>query len=145
MSAYTQLAEELFERGFNCAQSVLAVFCEKYDADYDTAVRAAAGFGGGFGCGEVCGALSGAIMAVGQKYGPTEPEDAAEKENCHARTAEAVDRFRARCGAVRCGDLLGCDASTPEGRELYEAENLRAKICVPAVTGAVEILEALGY
>jgi C_GCAxxG_C_C family probable redox protein len=135
----------MFERGFNCAQSVLAVFCEKHDADFDTAVRAAAGFGGGIGCGEACGALSGAVMVVGQKYGPTEPEDASGKENCHARTAEVVERFRARNGAARCGDLLGCDASTPEGREHYEAENLRAKICVPAVQSAVEILEALGY
>ncbi|MDR1217860.1 MAG: C-GCAxxG-C-C family protein [Oscillospiraceae bacterium] len=145
MSEYTDLAVDLFERGFNCAQSVLAVFCEKYGADIDTAARAAAGFGGGLGCGEACGALSGAIMVVGQKYGAVEPEDAAAKENCRARTTEVTERFRARNGAVRCSDLLGCQTSTPEGRERYEADGLRARICVPAVVGAVEILEEIGY
>jgi C_GCAxxG_C_C family probable redox protein len=145
MSQYTDLAVELFARGFNCAQSVAAVFCDRCDADYDTAVRAAAGFGGGLGCGEVCGALSGAVMVVGQKYGPVEPEDAHEKENCHNATAELVGRFRARNGAVRCGDLLGCQLSTAEGRERYEANNLRETVCVPVVTGAVAILEELGY
>jgi C_GCAxxG_C_C family probable redox protein len=135
----------LFSRGFNCAQAVAAAFCDKYEADCDTVARAAAGFGGGLGCGETCGALSGAVMVVGQKYGPAEPEDAYEKENCHNRTAEFVERFRGRNGAVRCEDLLGCRLSTPEGRERYEADNLRETVCVPAVTGAVAILEELGY
>jgi C_GCAxxG_C_C family probable redox protein len=139
------LAAEIFARGFNCAQSVAAVFYDRYDADYDTAVRAAAGFGGGLGCGEVCGALSGAVMVVGQRYGPVEPEDAYGKENCHNRTAELVERFRERNGAVRCRELLGCHLSTPEGRERYEAEKLRETVCVPLVMGAVAILEELGY
>jgi C_GCAxxG_C_C family probable redox protein len=145
MSEYSQLASEIFDRGFNCAQSVFTVFCDRYDIDPDTAARAAGSFGGGLGCGEICGALCGAAMVVGQKYAPTEPEDLAGKENCHAHTAELVEHFRARNGAIRCRDLLGCDLSQPEDKERYEAANLRENICRPAVSGAVEILEELGY
>jgi C_GCAxxG_C_C family probable redox protein len=145
MSKYSDFAAEIFERGFNCAQAVAVVFCDKYDVDAETAARAAAGFGGGLGCGEVCGALTGGVMAVGMRYGGAAPEDAAEKENCHAHTAEVVAMFHKMCGAVRCREMLGCDISAQEGAETYESENLRERICVPAVKGTVEILESLGY
>jgi C_GCAxxG_C_C family probable redox protein len=145
MSEKSDRAAYLFERSFNCAQSVLAVFCDAYDTDFETAVRSAAGLGGGVRCGEICGALSGAVMAVGLRYGWADPDDDSARENCAAKTAEVVSAFRTENGAVRCRDLLGCDVSTAEGASRFQAENLRERVCVPAVRGAVELLERLGY
>ena len=65
-----ELAAQYHERGYGCAQSVLASFAGDYGLDEGLALRMATGFGSGMGrlC-EVCGALTGAFMVIGLKYG----------------------------------------------------------------------------
>ena len=66
MITKVELARQYHERGFNCAQSVLAPFAPDYGLSEETALRISTGFGSGMGrlC-DVCGALTGAFMAVG--------------------------------------------------------------------------------
>lgn len=53
-------AIELHHKGFNCAQAVVMAYCDMFDMDEKTAMRAAEGFGGGMGgFNSTCGALSG--------------------------------------------------------------------------------------
>jgi C_GCAxxG_C_C family probable redox protein len=63
------LAAQYHERGYGCAQSVLATYAGEFGLDEGLALRLATGFGSGMGrmC-EVCGALTGAFMVVGMKY-----------------------------------------------------------------------------
>ena len=52
MPTRSELATELFNSGFNCSQSVAAVFSEKYGLPQSMALNVASGFGGGVRCGE---------------------------------------------------------------------------------------------
>ncbi len=49
MSDKTELARQYHERGFNCAQSVLAPFAPEYGLSEDVALRISTGFGSGHG------------------------------------------------------------------------------------------------
>ena len=63
-------AKELFKSGYNCAQSVFAVYAERYGIDFETALKLSSSFGGGMGrLREVCGAVSGMFMAAGLATG----------------------------------------------------------------------------
>lgn len=59
-----ELANLNHESGFNCAQSVLAVFAEDYGMPLKLALKLASPFGGGMRMAATCGALTGALMAL---------------------------------------------------------------------------------
>ena len=61
-----QKAEDLFAQGYNCAQSVAAVFSEELGISQKTMLRLAQPFGAGMGrMREVCGCVSGMFLALG--------------------------------------------------------------------------------
>lgn len=136
---------DLFHNGFNCAQSVIGVFCHDYDLDQEDAFRIACGLGGGCRCGDLCGAVSGGVLVVGLRYGNTSAEDTAAKATCDLRTAEFTGKFMERHGSVTCRELLGIDLSLPENREKANAQNLFDLKCRGFVRDAVQLLEELGY
>ncbi len=73
MSDKAERAAELFQKGYNCSQSVIGAYAEELGVPEETALRMAAGFGGGIGrCGEACGALTGGVMVVGLRTGSAE-------------------------------------------------------------------------
>ena len=145
MQTKQELAVELFNSGFNCSQSVAAVFAEKYGLPQSMALNVVSGFGGGVRCGEICGAVTGAAMIIGLKYGQTRADDKEAKSKCNAETVEFTTRFRSQNKSVVCRDILGYDISTPEGQEKAKNKNLFSTTCVDMVTSAVIILEDMGY
>ena len=108
-------AAALFGSGFNCAQSVLVVFCEGYGLSQETGLKVASGFGGGVRRGEICGAVTGAVLAIGLKHGQCKAEDKETKADCNQRAEDFLKEFEKRNGSVICRDILGCDLSTQEG------------------------------
>ncbi len=71
----------------------------------DEMVRAATSFGGGVALSKnICGCLSASAMAVGMKFGTTEPTGTAPRP-AYARTKAVIDRFKERFGSTQCGDL----------------------------------------
>ena len=138
-------ASAVFSSGFNCAQSVFSVFCEKYGIDKEAAFKLSGGLGGGFRSGEVCGAVSGAVLVVGLKYGQYIAEDKEAKLICNAKTEEFLNEFRKRNNSIICRDILGVDTSTEDGRKQAMDRNLFRTICDDMVRSAVLILEDLGY
>ncbi len=69
-------AEEYFRSGgYFCSEAIVATINELLDSPFTPEiVRMASGFPIGIGrSGCVCGAISGGIMALGMKYGRTEP------------------------------------------------------------------------
>ncbi|MHB8157724.1 MAG: C-GCAxxG-C-C family protein, partial [Desulfocucumaceae bacterium] len=103
-------------------------------------------FGGGMASqGETCGAVTGALMVIGLRYGNISNwrgEDAA-KDKTYATAMELISRFKSINGTVRCKELLGCDLSTPEGRELSKERNLFTTLCPKFVRDAAEIVKEL--
>ncbi len=136
-------AAELFKSGFNCAQSVLGAFCEDYDMKTETALKIACGLGSGARSGELCGAVSGAVLVIGLKYGS---DDAHSKVLCATKTEEFMQAFKEKNKHIVCRELLGCDITTPEGKDKKAlAEQHFTGICTDMVVGAAQILVSLGY
>lgn len=145
MKTRAEKAAELFNSGFNCAQSVLTVFSEKYGVSNETALKMSCGLGGGCRFGEICGAVSGAVLVIGLKYGQSNAEDKVSKSICYEKTVEFINEFKAANDFIVCRDILGCDISVKEEYERAQNRRLFDTLCVAMVKSAVEILVNLGY
>lgn len=98
---------ELFKEGFNCCQSVVAAFADKYGFTKEQALKMSASFGGGIGrMRETCGAACGMFMLAGLETGSTEGSDREKKSANYAFVQELAAEFKKRNGALRCADLL---------------------------------------
>lgn len=118
MSEKSDKAVELFRSGYNCAQAVLAVFCEELGMDLETAMKVSASFGGGMGrMKEVCGTVSAMFMAAGLAY--AKPGNNAEQ---YKIVQELAQKFKDKNETIICREL----AKTP---------------CPNLVKDSVEILE----
>jgi len=134
-------AARLFNSGFNCSQSILAAFCEKFGMDRETALKLACGFGGGMGrLQETCGAVTGAFMLLGLKYGGCTEDGGAAKEKTYSEVREFAARFAERNGSIKCRELVGVDFLYGDKKTV----SVRVKeICPHMVESAAEILKAM--
>ena len=137
-----EMAVSLFKEGFNCSQSVVAAFADKYGFTREQALKMSASFGGGIGrMRETCGAACGLFMLAGLETGATEGADRNGKAANYALVQELAEEFKQRNGALRCADLLGLSkkepvVSTPEARtDQYYAK----RPCVKMVEEAARI------
>ena len=137
-----EMAVSLFKEGFNCSQSVVAAFADKYGFTREQALKMSASFGGGIGrMRETCGAACGLFLLAGLETGATEGADREGKAANYALVQELAEEFKQRNGALRCADLLGLSkkepgVSTPEARtDQYYAK----RPCVKMVEEAARI------
>jgi C_GCAxxG_C_C family probable redox protein len=133
MTTRTTLAATYHQRGYGCAQAVLASFSEDFGLGEEAALRLSTGFGSGMGrlC-EVCGALTGAFMVVGLKHGKVVTDGTkygTNTETTYRLVAELAARFKARNGSIYCRDLIGHDLSIPEERERVIQQGLFNSTC----------------
>ena len=112
-----QLAKQIFEEGYNCAQAVVIAFCEETGLSREQAARLASTFGGGMGrMREVCGAVSGMLMVEGMLRGYSDPKAKEEKSAVYARVRALAERFREENHSIICRELL-IDTETTPGNE----------------------------
>jgi len=144
MTNYVNKARELFDKGFNCSQSVLGAFAEDFGIPLETSLCIASGFGGGISRkGEVCGAVSGAVMAIGLASGSSDPQDKEAKEHTYILVQQFTGAFRDKHTHVRCPDLLGMDIGNPEALQQVRQQNLFETICPGLVEDAARIVAAV--
>jgi len=142
MSDQAERATELFQKGYNCAQSVIGAYAAQLGVPEDIALRMAAGFGGGLGrCGEACGALTGGVMVVGLRCGSAEADPVA-KLRAYEAARVFIEAFWARSGAITCRDLLGVDISDQEAYQHAREEGRFKSICPGLVRSAAELLSS---
>lgn len=134
-------ALELFSSGFNCSQSVIAVFCDDLSVSREVALKITTGFGGGLRNGELCGAVSGAAMVIGMKEGHYIKGDNESKSKSYRLTKEFTDEFRAVNGDIVCKKLLGYDLSKPEEYIILDEKGAFQTECPKYILSAIEILE----
>ena len=109
-----EMAVSLFKEGFNCSQSVVAAFADKYGFTREQALKMSASFGGGIGrMRETCGAACGLFLLAGLETGATEGADRDGKAANYALVQELAEEFKQRNGALRCADLLGLSKKEP--------------------------------
>lgn len=138
---HTEKAIDLFHRGYNCAQSVFAAFCDETGLDEKAALKLSSSFGGGIGrLREICGAASGMVMALGSIYGYTDPDDFQEKAHHYARVQELMLKFRDEMGCFLCRDILNSADISPVPTKRTE-EFYKMRPCDRAVFIAAELLD----
>ena len=77
--------------------------------------KLATGFGGGIGRrGSICGALSGSVMALGMKFGRTDPNDKETVTRLYEKCRQFWDRFEKEFGNVHCLHITGFLLEKPE-------------------------------
>lgn len=142
-SEYAKKAMQLFKEGYNCSQSVLLAFKDKYDIDEKTALRLSSSFGGGMGrLREVCGTVSGMFMVAGLLYGYDSPKDREGKTEHYTRIQELAQKFKDLNGSIVCRDLLGLsvskDSPIPSERT---AEYYKKRPCINLIGMSAAIME----
>lgn len=131
-----------FSQKFNCAQIAFAHGAYFLGLDVDTALKIPAVFGGGMHHGNECGAVTGALMAIGLKYGNSEPNDAEQVAIALKKQAEFEEKFKARHQSIMCRDLLnGMDFGKPEDAPKIAKSGLTATLCPQIVADACDILD----
>jgi len=138
-------ADKLFRDGYNCSQAVFAAVHEELGIDQETALKIASSFGGGMGrLREVCGALTGLFMAVGIKYGYSDPSDPELKTRHYQLVQDLAAQFKDEFGSIICRDLLELQEQvsdpTPEPRtEAY----YKSRPCAAYVRFAASLMDQL--
>jgi C_GCAxxG_C_C family probable redox protein len=141
MTNTADTAAAQFDRGFNCAQSVLNAFAEQIGLDASQALKLASIFGAGMARrGEVCGAVTGALMALGLAQGSDTPEG---KDKSYQLGQDFLTRFENKHGSILCRELINCDISTMEGIERARSLGVFTSVCPLLIRTATEITQEL--
>lgn len=134
-------AEELFDSGLFCAESVVLALARAQGIDSDLLPKLATGFCSGMArtCG-TCGALTGAIMGVSLALGRSKAGEPVDPS--YEATQRLVQEFQQAFGTINCRELLGCDLGSPEGQRKFEEEQLHER-CARYTSKATEIAARL--
>ncbi len=133
---------EFFKEGFNCSQSVVAAFADKYGFTKEQALKISASFGGGIGrMRETCGAACGMFILAGLETGSTVGSDKDGKKNNYEFVQQLAEEFKRRNGALKCSDLLKLSAGTPivSTPETRTEQYYKKRPCVQIVEEAAKI------
>jgi C_GCAxxG_C_C family probable redox protein len=135
------IAADLFDQNYNCAQSVLAAFAYQLDIDKSRLLKLASPFGGGIARrGQICGAVSGGLMALGLAQGADDPSG---KEDAYRLGREFMRRFESRHNSILCRELLDFDISTDAGWQQAREIGLFKTRCPKFVNDAAEIVREM--
>lgn len=105
-----ELANQLHDQKFNCAQAVACAFSDEIGVDMQTLFRACEGFGLGMGGMDgTCGAISGAVMLAGFLNSDGNTDAPTTKASTYQLSKTILDKFAAKNQATRCRDLKGVD------------------------------------
>jgi C_GCAxxG_C_C family probable redox protein len=139
-------AENLFQSGYNCSQSVIGALSGELGADFDAVLRLAQPFGGGMGrMREVCGAVSGMLMALGMASGSSDASDKDAKDREYALVQQLASRFRERNGSILCRELLGLVPLGQSERELHGDIAEVQSVPAPDMTSPVSGIRSAEY
>lgn len=129
-----ELANNLHDQKYNCAQSVACAFAEEIGVDMETLFKACEGFGLGMGCmNGTCGAISGAVMLASFKNSDGNLDAPGTKASTYQLAKTILEKFEEKNKATICRDLKGADT----GKVL--------RSCPGCIEDAVEIVqEVLG-
>lgn len=123
-------ADQLYQGGCNCCQSVFVPYNDETMLSRENALKLGATFGGGVaGLGQTCGALCGALMALAQREGDdgSYPE---KKDATRAKLQAFAKAFEGEFGSCLCSDIRG---KAPERSDGKKPCTLYVDYCVKAL------------
>ena len=134
-------ALELYQNGYNCAQSVIGAYRDYLGKSTDLLMDMAAGFGGGMGkLQQTCGAVTGAFMVLSSL---NNQKHAGAKDQLDQDIQHFAHLFRKKHGELNCKALIRYDLSSEEGIQQARDDQVFEKRCSGFVEHAVEVLYEL--
>ena len=101
------------EKGYNCAQAVSCVFCDKTGLDEETMFRITEGMGLGMGGMEgTCGAIGAASILSGLRNSSARLDNPDSKKISYQVSKQCLWDFKEQNGSVICKDLKGIETGT---------------------------------
>ena len=101
------LALNLFNSGYNCAQAVVLAFKDELNLDEKTLKSISSSFGGGISrLREVCGCISAMAMVLGLLYGDYDINDVSQKGNHYSLVQSVALKFKEEYKSINCAELL---------------------------------------
>ncbi|MDF2906231.1 MAG: GCAxxG family protein [Herbinix sp.] len=143
-----EVAEKLFQEGYNCSQAVFSAYSDLYNIDLEVALKLSAGFGGGVGrLREVCGAVSGMTMIAGLETGTDQKMDVEGKKYNYEVVQKLAGEFKNISGSIICKELLnlGTTLTTDPTPQKRDKEYYTKRPCIQLVRDAAEIIEKVLY
>lgn len=142
---HREKAIEYFRKGYNCAQSVFAAFCDVTGYSEEEALRLASSFGGGMGRMRLtCGACTAMFMVCGAVRGYTDISTDTPKKEHYELIQAMAEAFKREHKTIMCSELLASlkpdSAPTPSART---EEYYRVRPCVRFVATAADILDEM--
>ena len=102
-----ELALNLFNNGYNCAQAVVLAFKDELNLDEKTLKSISSSFGGGISrLREVCGCISAMAMVLGLFYGDYDINDVNQKGNHYSLVQSVALKFKDEFKSINCAELL---------------------------------------
>lgn len=109
------LAESYFSQGYNCCQSVVMAYADRYSIDPVLMASISSPFGGGMGrLREVCGSVSAAFMISGLEVNSSDPKDSDSQKRSYAAVQQIAKEFSQENGSIVCRELLGLKPMNPD-------------------------------
>lgn len=105
--------------------------------------RMSSAFGGGMWTGCTCGCVTGALMALGLKYGYSEPGSTEQKNMLLTKKSEFEQKFIVEYGSVECKEILGYDLSKLEEMKVIMEKNLLFTLCPKVVCSACKMVDVI--
>jgi C_GCAxxG_C_C family probable redox protein len=135
-------AENYFNSGYNCCESVVLAVCEHLGIDKEMPLKIATPLGSGMSKnGSNCGALNGAFIACGMTKGRKSSEDS--RDPAYIPADIIFNKFKEKYGSVSCRDLTSLNLKDPEVMA-QNKDRMHRDICGPIVRQAVQwVLEEL--
>lgn len=141
---HSEKAREIFNKGYNCSQAVVAAFSDITGLDFETSLKVSSSFGAGMGkMRSVCGAVTGMYIVAGLLWSTTQ-SDAASKEKHYTLIQQITQRFKDMHDTVVCAELLKNlkTDTTPKPAERTQ-EYYKVRPCLKFVEDACDILDSI--
>ncbi|NTV45766.1 MAG: C_GCAxxG_C_C family protein [Chlorobiales bacterium] len=136
------LCIDRFRNGSNCAQSVLSAYADVLGCDEKAAHRMGTGLGAGIGRKQyVCGAVNGGALVLSALYGNEGKDDMQNKEIAMQKVRQYMMDVENEFSTCQCGDIIGVDISTSEGRQHAHETGLFGTVCVSVIKKVCALLE----
>ena len=109
-SVKVQRADELHNKGYNCAQAVACVFADELGMKESEVFRLMEGFGFGMGTMGTCGAVSAMAAVVGMKNSDGNLDRPSTKRSSYKQMSELTDKFLSMNKSIICREIKGIDS-----------------------------------
>ncbi len=131
-------AEDYFNSGYNCCESVVLAVCEQLGIDKKLPLMVATPFGSGMSRnGANCGALSAAFIVAGAYKGRSSSTD--ERDPSYLPADAIYSSFQKKYGTTQCVDITKINLRDPEALA-QNKERMHKELCGPIVRQVTEWL-----